>query len=102
MGFGSVAPAVAAKKRALVYVEERHIARLLQVNLERKEFDVSCVDNCTDAVNYLGQCPHDLIIFDRDVSDAGVQYVRDWIADHEAPPQILVLDRREPRRPMFS
>jgi two-component system alkaline phosphatase synthesis response regulator PhoP/two-component system response regulator VicR len=78
------------EKRVLVCDGERHVVRLLQVNLERQGYAVTCAFDCRSALDLLETTePHDERRFHVAVIDAvlpqGDAYdLVEWIRTHES------------------
>lgn len=53
-----------AKKRILAVDDERHIVRLVQVNLERAGYEVDCAYDGREALEKVKQSKPDLIVLD--------------------------------------
>lgn len=63
--FGGVAEKTEKKPlKILVCDDERHIVRLIQVNLERQGHAVTCTYNGIEAIDRLGRESYDLVLLD--------------------------------------
>lgn len=67
--------------RMLVCTEERHIARLLQVNLERQGKLIICVLTFHEAVDALSSTKFSLVVVDRAFTDRDELHLVDWIRE---------------------
>ena len=109
-------PLDGGSERVLVCHSERHIVKLLQVNLERQGHTVVCVFEGQEALELLEsaellELPHfDKVILDSNIPKVGGYEVLKWIRTHERARDAWValiirhdLDReiweRQPHRP---
>lgn len=81
--------------RVLVVEDERHIARLLQVNLERQGYAVVCAYDGRSAIRLLGEGEFDLALIDRGLPDMDGRDVLAWIRGNEATKdlRVVMMDR---------
>jgi two-component system, OmpR family, alkaline phosphatase synthesis response regulator PhoP len=70
--------------RILVADDERHILRLLQVNLERQGHAVICVEDGREAIAQLEQNTFDLAVIDLMMPQIDGYQVLQWIRTNEA------------------
>ena len=70
-------------KRVLVAEDERHIARLVQVNLEKQGFDVTLASDGTEAVDLLEHEHFDLAVLDQIMPRKTGYEVLEWIRTHK-------------------
>ena len=71
------------QRRVLVVDDERHIVRLLQVNLQRQGHTVSVAFTGREAIGLLAREDFDLAVVDRDLPDMTRAEVVDWIRSQE-------------------
>ena len=65
--------------RVLVCDDERHVQRLIQVNLERQGHSVKTVSSGNAAIEIMRAEPFDWVIIDPDMPRMSGYEVRDWI-----------------------
>ncbi len=70
-------------KRILVADDELHVTRLLQVNLERKGYQVKVASDGAEAVELLEQEPFDVAVLDLLMPRMDGYEVIEWIRTHE-------------------
>jgi two-component system alkaline phosphatase synthesis response regulator PhoP/two-component system response regulator VicR len=86
------------RKRALVCDDERHIVRLVQVNLERQGYEVECAYSGLQALELLRASSFDVVILDAEMPGMSGYEVRDWIESNVSTKgmEVIVLDRKKP------
>jgi CheY-like chemotaxis protein len=72
-----------AEKRVLVADEERHTARLIQVNLERQGCTVTLVADGQAAISELERAEFDIAVLDERMPHVDGLGVLAWIRTHE-------------------
>lgn len=75
---------VSGEPRALVCDDERHIARLLQIHLERRGYAVTCAYDGQEAVELLEREHFDRVLVDLMMPYKDGYEVLEWIRTHEA------------------
>ena len=78
-------------KRFLVVDDERHIVRLLQVNLERNGFNVAVAFNGKSAIDILSKQIFDRVIVDYDMPGVNGYQVLEYIRTHDGLKDLWVL-----------
>jgi CheY-like chemotaxis protein len=88
--------------RVLVCDDERHILRLVQVNLERQAHEVSTCDNGVECLARLRREPFDVLVVDGDLDSPSTREVLDEI-EHEPEIHVRVIvlgdDPQDPKKP---
>lgn len=86
--------ALATGARALVCGHERHIVRLIESNLARQGYAVTCAYGGREAISLLERDEFDLAVIDRDMPDVSGQEVLAWIRANERTKdlRVVVLD----------
>ena len=85
--------------RVLVCDDERHIVRLIEVNLTRQGHTVSCAYDGHEAIRWLQREEFDLVVIDRDMPDMSGDEVVLWIRTHEPTRDLRVVMLDKERRP---
>lgn len=82
-------------KRVLVCDDERHIVRLLQVNLQRQGYGVTCAYGGREAIERLEREEFDIAVIDREMPDVDGPMVLAWIRAHERTKdmRVIMLDK---------
>lgn len=94
------APPPGQHPRILVCATERHIVRLIQVNLQRLGYRVSTTLGAAEATETLERSlaeePFKIAILDDDLPDMDLQSLIDWIRSHESTQDmhVVVLGRK--------
>lgn len=85
-------------RRVLVCDDERHIVRLLRVNLERQGCEVHCALTGSQALEMLATAMFDMAVIDPGLPDMSGYAVRDWIESHERTRgmKVVMLDGKSP------
>ena len=81
-------------KRVLVFHDERHIVRLIESNLFRQGYRVTCAYAGKDAIACQKREEFDLSVIDRHIPDIGGLEVLAWIRANERTKdlQVVMLD----------
>lgn len=79
-----------SRSRVLVVDDERHIVRLLQVNLERKGLQTQVALSGTEAIEFLLKEPFDRVILDYDMPSPNGYEVLEFIRRNEKLEEIWV------------
>lgn len=87
--------APASVQRVLVCDDERHIVRLVQVNLQRQGYTVACAYDGRQAIGWLQREAFDLAIIDRDLPDMSGPQVIAWIRANEKTQTMPVMLMRK-------
>ena len=88
-------------RKALVIDDERHIARLVEVNLQRAGFAVTVANDELSAWNAIGHEIPDLIVLDVEL-DEGWNLLRDLKADRRTKNvSIMMFSKRAPQAEVF-
>jgi len=78
-------------KRVLVCGFEKHIVRLIQLNLQRQGYEVSIAGNGPDALALLSRESFDIVVLDSDLPAAERGELEEWLATHEEGKNTKVL-----------
>jgi two-component system alkaline phosphatase synthesis response regulator PhoP/two-component system response regulator VicR len=81
-------------QRILVCDDERHIVRLIQVNLERQGHRVTSAYGGREAIELLSQQEFDVAVLDPHMPEVNGYDVRDWIVAHDETMhmEVIMLD----------
>jgi len=77
--------------RVLVCDDERHVVRLIQVNLERQGYEVATALSGQEAIELLKRGQFDLAVLDPAMPDVDGFDVKAWIGDHEETREMKVI-----------
>lgn len=87
-------------QRILVCDDERHILRLIQVNLERQGYVVDVCDNGATCLQKLRESSFDLLIIDELMGIPSTQDVLDVVASEGIPVRVCILrSKRDNHKP---
>jgi len=85
----------------LLCEHERHIARLIQVNLKRAGHEVTVVCDVKSSIDLLTKAQFDVVVLDPDLPDKGGYFVRDWIWSRASMKyvEVVMLDKKNLKLP---
>ena len=84
----------AERRRVLVCDDERHIVRLIQVNLERQGYEVTAVLSGEAAIAQMEASEFELVILDDEMPGVTGGQVLQWIESRPEPrPRVIMLKR---------
>jgi len=84
-------------RRVLVCDDERHILRLVQVNLERQGYEVAIAVDGRTALHELKRRPFDILVIDADLVAPTTQEVLDAISVLPAAERVQVILLQKPK-----
>ena len=79
------------RSRILVCDDERHVVRLIQVNLERQGYEVVTAHCGQEAIELLKREHFDIAVLDPAMPDLSGFDVKEWIDDHEETREMKVI-----------